>query len=91
MSETTALPVEVSAHPLLRLFDPGTVRARCAAITRATLADLSPYFTVDRPRLAEAADRVAALTLRRFPGLRIPLHSRGRHCEPGGRVELLVK
>ena len=37
-----------------------------------------------RSRLAAVADRVAALTLRRFPDLRIPYHSRWRHFEAGG-------
>ena len=84
MTETPFAVVEVSPHPLARLFDPGTVRARCAAITRAALDDVSPHFTIERSRLAAAADRVAALTLRRFPDLRIPYHSRWRHFEAGG-------
>ncbi|MDO8419815.1 MAG: DUF1688 family protein, partial [Rubrivivax sp.] len=73
-----------SAHPLARLFDPGTVRARCAAITRSVDANVSTHFTLDRSQLAGAADRVATLTLRRFPDLRIPYHSRWRHFEAGG-------
>jgi len=84
LPETTPIPVEVSAHPLARLFDPGTVRARCAAITRAALDDVSPHFTIERSRLAAVADRVAALTRRRFPDLRVPMHSRWRHFEAGG-------
>jgi len=84
LTETPVAIVEVSPHPLARLFDPGTVRARCAAITRAALDDVSPHFTVERSQLATVADRVAALTLRRFPDLRIPYHSRWRHFEAGG-------
>ncbi|HSQ71829.1 MAG TPA: DUF1688 family protein, partial [Rubrivivax sp.] len=84
MTETPVAAVDVSPHPLARLFDPGTVRARCAAITRAALDDVSPHFTVERSHLAAVADRVAALTLRRFPDLRIPYHSRWRHFEAGG-------
>jgi len=80
-----------SAHPLARLFDPGTVRARCAAVTRSVTDNLSSHFTLERSHLAAAADRVAALTLRRFPDLRIPYHSRWRHFDAGGvdrRAEL---
>jgi hypothetical protein len=84
LPETTPTPVEGSPHPLARLFDPGTVRARCAAITRAALDDVSPHFTIERSRLAAVADRVAALTQRRFPDLRVPMHSRWRHFEAGG-------
>ena len=73
MTETTPAPVEVSPHPLARLFDPGTVRSRCAAITRAALDDVSPHFTIERSRLAAVADRVVALTQRRFPDLRVPM------------------
>ena len=73
-----------SPHPLARLFDAGTVRARCAAISRSVASNVSSHFTLDRSRLPEAAERVAALTLRRFPDLRIPYHSRWRHFEAGG-------
>ena len=73
-----------SAHPLARLFDPATVRVRCAAVLRSVEADVSPYFSVDRAALPAVAERVAALTLRRFPDLVIPVHSRWRHFEAGG-------
>ena len=70
--------------PLARLRDPATIRARCAAITRAVQEGRSGHFTLDRSRLAEAAQRVAALTRERFPQLVIPYHSRWRHFEAGG-------
>jgi hypothetical protein len=73
-----------SPHPLSRLFDAGTVRARCAAISRSVANNVSSHFTLDRSRLPAAAERVAALTMRRFPDLRIPYHSRWRHFEAGG-------
>ncbi len=73
-----------SLHPLSPLHDPGTVRARCAAIVRSVEAGVSPSFTLDRSHLGAVADRVAALTLRRFPDLVIPYHSRWRHFEAGG-------
>jgi hypothetical protein len=44
-------------------------------------AGVSPSFTLDRSRLPAVAERVAALTLRRFPDLVIPFHSRWRHFE----------
>ena len=84
MADAAPDPAPPSAHPLARLFDPGTVRARCAAIERSVAANVSTHFTLDRSRLPELADRVAALTLRRFPDLQIPFHSRWRHFEAGG-------
>ena len=71
-------------HPLDSLRDPGTVRARCAAVLASVEANVSEHFRLDRSRLPAVAERVAALTLRRFPDLRIPYHSRWRHFEAGG-------
>ena len=73
-----------SLHPLALLHDPGTIRARCAAILRSVDAGVSPSFALDRSKLPALAERVAALTLRRFPDLQIPYHSRWRHFEAGG-------
>ena len=73
-----------SAHPLQRLRDPGTVRARCAAVLRSVDDNLSTHFTLDRDKLAAVADRVAALTRQRFPDLKVPLHSRWSHFQAGG-------
>ena len=84
MSETAAQIEPPSAHPLARLFDPGTVRARCAASERAVANNVSSHFTLDKSHLPAAADRVAALTLRRYPDLHIPHPSRWRHFEAGG-------
>ncbi len=75
---------EASLHPLAPLHDPRTVRARCAAILRAVQANVSEHFTIDRKALPAVAARVAALTLKRYPDLRIPSHSRWRHFEAGG-------
>ncbi len=69
---------------LTLLRDPATVRLRSAAITRAVGDGLSPFFRIDRSALPGAAARVAALTLSRYPDLKIPLHSRWRHFEAGG-------
>jgi hypothetical protein len=74
----------LSRHPLALLHDPATIRARCAAILRAVESNVSEHFTIDRSHLAVVAERVAALSLKRFPDLKIPLHSRWRHFEAGG-------
>ena len=85
MSETLKdLDAPPSLHPLAPLHDPGTIRARCAAILRSVEAGVSSNFALDRSRLDAVAERVAALTLRRFPDLVIPYHSRWRHFESGG-------
>jgi hypothetical protein len=71
-------------HPLAALRDPGTIRVRCAAVLHSVDANVSEHFTVDRSRLAGVVERVATLTLRRFPDLNVPIHSRWRHFEAGG-------
>ncbi len=83
LSETPLRPTK-SAHPLARLRDPGTVRVRCHAILRSVQSGVSPHFSVDLDGLEAAAERVARLTLQRFPSLDVPLHSRWRHFETGG-------
>lgn len=66
------------------LRDPATIRLRCSAITAAVADGRSAWFSLDRSRLPAVAERVAALTLQRFPDLKIPYHSRWRHFEAGG-------
>lgn len=73
-----------TAEAVRVLRTPGTIRARCAAITAAVAAGHSTHFTLERARLAETAQRVAQLTRERYPDLRIPYHSRWRHFEAGG-------
>ena len=73
-----------SRHPLALLRDPATIRVRCAAVLRSVEDNNSANFRLNRDALGAVADRVAALTLRRFPDLRIPYHSRWRHFEAGG-------
>lgn len=72
------------SDPLEALWDPATIRRRCAAITHAVDEGRSGHFRIDRSRLADAALRVATITRERFPDLRIPYHSRWRHFEAGG-------
>lgn len=69
--------------PLAALRDPATIRARCAAVTRAVEEGRSGHFTLDRSQLPAVAQRVAILTRERFPDLKIPYHSRWRHFEAG--------
>ena len=84
MSNLAASAAVVSLHPLAQLHDPATIRARCAAILKSVESGVSPSFAIDRSRLPALADRVAALTLKRYPDLHIPFHSRWRHFEAGG-------
>ena len=70
--------------PLQALWSPGTIRARCAAITRAVEQGNSGWFSIDREALPAVAQRVAELTRQRFPDLQVPLHSRWRHFAAGG-------
>jgi len=81
----------VSAPPAAALLSTAAVRERCANIAAAVSAGNSRHFRVDRSRLDACAHRVAAVTRRRYPDLRIPYHSRWRHFEVGGvdrRAEL---
>lgn len=70
--------------PLAALRESATIRARCAAVTRAVEQGRSGHFKLDRSALPALAQRVAALTRERFPDLKIPYHSRWRHFEAGG-------
>ena len=63
---------------------PAAIRERCRNILAHVDAGKSPHFALERARLPLVADRVARLTHERFPGGRIPLHSRWRHFEAGG-------
>lgn len=84
MNNAVAAPDVHAADPLAKLRDPPTIRLRCAAITQAVAEGRSGWLRLDRSKLADAADRVAALTRQRFPDLKIPYHSRWRHFEAGG-------
>jgi len=83
--------IEPALDSLALLRHPGTIRARCRSVLEAVADERSAWFRVDRSRLVDVAARVAALTQRRFPDLRVPPHSRWRHFEAGGvdrRAEL---
>lgn len=66
------------------LRDPATIRARAANIAAAVAAGQSPYWRLDASRIDAAAQKVADVTLARYPTLDIPYHSRWRHFEAGG-------
>ena len=83
MSET--LPAVASAHPHAPLHDPATIRARCAGVVAAVEQGVSPSFKLNRDALPPLADRLAALTRKRFPDLVVPLRSRWRDLEGHGR------
>jgi hypothetical protein len=65
------------------LLSTAAIRERCRNIASAVTAGRSRFFRVDRARLPAAAERVAAVTRRRYPDLAIPYHSRWRHFEAG--------
>ncbi|HEX5453291.1 MAG TPA: URC4/urg3 family protein [Stellaceae bacterium] len=60
------------------------VRERCAVVFRAAERGETRHFRLAPERLDLAAERVAAITRRRFPDLAVPLHSRWRHFAAGG-------
>ena len=66
------------------LLSSAAIRERCGRILESVQAGESPWFVVMPSRLDDAADRVAAVTRRRYPTLAVPYHSRWRHFEAGG-------
>ncbi len=59
------------------------VRERCEIVFAAAQQGETPHFRLDLGRLGEVADRVAAVTRRRYPNLAVPPHSRWRHFSVG--------
>lgn len=60
------------------------IRHRARLLLERARAGDSEWFTVHDGELMTAASEVAAVTLRRYPDLLIPVHSRWRHFEAGG-------
>ena len=60
------------------------VRARARQLLGRARAGASEHFVVNDGAMALAASTVAELTRARYPGGRIPYHSRWRHFEAGG-------
>jgi hypothetical protein len=75
--------VAVTESPAAGLLSTAAIRERCGNIAAAVGAGKSRHFRIDRDRLDACAERVAAVTRRRFPRLDIPYHSRWRHFEAG--------
>lgn len=71
-----------SAVALLRTT--ATIRTRANGLLVRARSGGSAWFIVDDDALPAAAIDVASITRRRYPGLRIPFHSRWRHFEAGG-------
>ncbi|MGW0161632.1 URC4/urg3 family protein [Mycobacterium sp. NPDC003323] len=74
----------VAAHPAAVLRSTTEIRSRAGQLLARARHGDSTWFTVDDDALAGAAAQVADLTVRRFPDLVIPFHSRWRHFEAGG-------
>lgn len=66
------------------LLSAAAVRERCAIVLAAAERGETRHFGLDYHRLVIAADRVAAVTRRRYPNLVVPGHSRWRHFSAGG-------
>lgn len=79
-----AVPVAASPHPLQHLFDPATIRARCAAVLRSIEDNLSPSFRLDRSRLPDCAARLAAAIREHRPGGDAPAGSVASRLDAGG-------
>ncbi len=85
------MTVAVAGNAAAALLSTAAIRERCHNVASAVSGGNSRHFRVDRARLDGAAQRVAAVTRRRYPALSIPCHSRWRHFEAGGvdrRAEL---
>lgn len=72
-------------EPLRSLLTPEAVRERCNEIHELALADRLEHFQVRSSALDAVCTRVADEVRRNYPDLVVPLHSRWRHFEPGGR------
>jgi hypothetical protein len=59
------------------------VRERCALVLAAAERGDTRHFRVALDRLDDAAERVVAVTRRRYPDLAVPFHSRWRHFTAG--------
>jgi hypothetical protein len=65
------------------LLSAAAVRERCGLILQAAERGETRHFRLVPSRLDAAADRVAAVTRRRYPDLHVPYHSRWRHFDAG--------
>jgi hypothetical protein len=77
----TGYPNADSAEYLLSA---AAVRERCSVVLAAAERGETRHFRLVPQRLDDAAERVVAVTRRRYPDLAVPLHSRWRHFSAGG-------
>lgn len=68
----------------LKLLSADAVRERCSRIMAAAEAGKAPHFTWHEAKLDACADYVLGVMRKRFPDLKVPIHSRRRHFEAGG-------
>lgn len=68
----------------LSLLSAQAVRERCAVVMQWVEQGQSAHFTWHPPELPRVAAYVIDTTLRRYPDLKVPFHSRWRHFEAGG-------
>ncbi len=66
------------------LLSAAAVRERCALVFAAAERQETRHFRIVPSLLNTAADRVVAVTRRRYPDLAVPYHSRWRHFSAGG-------
>jgi hypothetical protein len=66
------------------LLNAAAVRERCEIVFGAAERGATRHFRLILSLLDTAADRVAAITRRRYPDLAVPYHSRWRHFSGGG-------
>lgn len=74
--------------PILELRSTSCIRERCAHILDAGLHDRLAHFTVDPSQMREAVEVTKRVTLKRYPDLRVPAHSRFAHFDAGGQPRL---
>jgi Protein of unknown function (DUF1688) len=77
-----------SASSISQLRLTSTIRSRATALLARARAGESAFFAVHDAALPMVAQRVAEVTLQRYPDLAIPYHSRWRHFEAGGADRL---
>jgi hypothetical protein len=66
------------------LLNAQAVRARAHRMLAAGLDDKLPHFRIDHRRLDDATELVRATTLKNYPSLDVPFHSRWRHFVVNG-------
>lgn len=67
------------------LFSAAAVRSAAHRMLNEALAGQCIHWTVNLDRMQTVAEDVAAITRQTYPDLAVPLHSRWRHFEIGGR------